>query len=433
MEGTGRLSGIVQQLFPDANTISSNVGNGIEITGNATGTTVEGNQITANAQNGVEVDGDLKGAATVATIQFNFIGYAPGVFSATGNALSGLLLTNTSTVYSTGTAVSVSGNVISENGLSGITAQSSVSGTPAGSVLTALITKNIIGLDNTGQFAVAPATSSLNGPIIPLGNALDGVLIDNVVGVTVGSTVSGTAPPTTPYNVIAGNLGRGIEVRGDFGAAPGAPPANLIEGNFIGTDISGTLGVNTQATSGSDLSGQQLYTLGNLSDGIFLFVPQATTIENNLISNNRAAGIHAATQAASPTGALTIHGNYIGTDATGKKVVDANHPTIFIGNGSDGIFLDSIASNTLGVTTISGNVISGNRANGIDLLDSTAIAIQGNMIGTDTAGTATGLGNASNGIFLNNSNENSIGGTASGSPQHHFGEPWKWRLHLGAG
>ncbi len=77
------------------------------------------------------------------------------------------------------------------------------------------------------------------------------------------------------------------------------------------------------------------------------------------------------------------------------------------------MFLDDIVSGvTIGGTASSdSNVISDNRANGIDLLDSNDVTVLGNMIGTDITGTSTTFGNDSNGIFVNGSSDVTIGGT----------------------
>ena len=166
------------------------------------------------------------------------------------------------------------------------------------------------------------------------------------------------------------------------------------------------------------------YNLGNLSDGIFLFIPQATDIAGNLISANRAAGIHAATQqtgttpGSTVTGTLSIQGNYIGTDISGTLTNQPNtNPAVPLGNGSDGVFLDNLKpSSPVGLAAeISQNVVSGNRANGIDVLDSSNVSIVGNKIGTDRTGVVN-LGNSSNGIFLNGSSHITIDGTGTAGP-----------------
>src|SRR5262249_31964278 len=131
----------------------------------------------------------------------------------------------------------------------------------------------------------------------------------------------------------------------------------------------------------------------------------------SVISGNRGAGIHA-----SQSSNLTITGTYIGTDVTGtQSSYLSGGATVFIGNGSDGVFLEQVpplGSNLAGAT-ITDSIISGNRSNGIELLDASAINIVANMIGTGVTGVERGLGNAGSGIFVNQSNHVTIGGTTT--------------------
>ena len=158
---------------------------------------------------------------------------------------------------------------------------------------------------------------------MPLGNVLDGVLIDNAVGVTVGSpnVLAKGKIVTFNGNVISGNLGRGIEVRGDQLSNVGA---NLVQGNIIGLDYTGTDAV--AQPNNNTASNPTEYTLGNLSDGILpLLFPEQPRLEGQAPAQvtsfpmTGAAGIHAATQAngGAATGTLTINGNFVGTDITG--------------------------------------------------------------------------------------------------------------------
>ena len=328
--------------------------------------------------------------------------------------------------------LAISGNIISGNGLSGITTQQDSQASSPSHFVNTIISDNIIGLDVNG----ATAGVYVKGAVLPLGNVLDGVLIDNAVGVTVGSpnVLAKGKIVTFNGNVISGNLGRGIEVRGDQLSNVGA---NLVQGNIIGLDYTGTDAV--AQPNNNTASNPTEYTLGNLSDGIFLFVPGTTTIggtsagSGNVISNNRAAGIHAATQAngGAATGTLTINGNFVGTDITGTSTTQTTttpqgSSTVPLGNGSDGIFIDSINTGVTigGVTTASSpfsNVISGNRADGIDLLNSAYVLIAGNFVGVNANGTSKfgdpllDFGNASNGIFVNESNHITIGGSVAGT------------------
>ncbi len=104
-----------------------------------------------------------------------------------------------------------------------------------------------------------------------------------------------------------------------------------------------------------------------------------------------------------------IQGNYIGTDATG---------TVGMGNGDDGITIDTTSNDTIGGTTAeTRNIISANDAKGIHFIFGTnsGIVVEGNDIGTDVTGTQP-LGNGANGIdMFANASDNTIGGTAAGA------------------
>ncbi len=406
--GTTTVGGLSQNALGDAaNVIAANANEGIVVDMRAvTSATnaqnpsgqfanlIEGNLISRNTLNGVHVLGDLTGAFSYGAIVDNFIGVTRDGSSAynlsqnppkpQGNGLSGVLLEAVSgTVQATTTAVNVYGNLISGNGLSGVTIQSDKPSTvPYADVS---ISGNLIGLDVTGEIAVVTGN-------LPLGNVLDGVLINNVLGVTLGGTAAaGTVQGAG--NVISGNLGRGVEIRGGQLPAPASPASvgDLVIGNNIGTDLTGSKNP-TGATY-----------LGNLSDGVFMLVPPNVLVTNNLIGDNRGAGIHVATQtnSSSPTqaanGLVTIQNNSIGANAAGVNLF----------NGSDGVFIDSLQPTSEAVSAVAivtGNLIAGNHANGVDLLNSAKIAVTGNTIGG-------AVGNAADGVFLNTSSEATVGGT----------------------
>ena len=165
---------------------------------------------------------------------------------------------------------------------------------------------------------------------------------------------------------------------------------NLVRGNLIGTDVSGTVA------------------LGNLFDGVRLHGGAANnsiggtfTAARNLISGNDRYGVHI--ESNSTTGNV-VQGNFIGTDVTGTGA---------LGNGFDGVMLDGGAmGNTIG-GSVGGatNVVSGNNRYGI-VLDSFATGnrIQGNFIGVDVTGVAP-LGNRFHGVRILSASNNTIGGT----------------------
>jgi len=272
----------------------------------------------------------------------------------------------------------------------------------------------------------------------PLGNGSDGLILDSANANTIGGTSAGEG------NLIAANAWNGIYMT--FASS------NVVEGNFIGTDVTGALalgnglcGVNlnsspqntiggTEAGSrnlisgnhvngielsgantagnvvqgnllGTDLTGTKL--LGNFAAGVFLgnapnnLIGTADPGARNVISGND-RGVHLFGSSASGN---SVEGNYVGTDLTG---------TVPLANGV-GVRVEQAPANAIG-TTDAGNLISGNIQNGIELMggSSTSNSVEGNLIGTDRAGTRP-LGNGGAGIFIADAPLNTIGGTGPAS------------------
>jgi trimeric autotransporter adhesin len=133
---------------------------------------------------------------------------------------------------------------------------------------------------------------------------------------------------------------------------------NVIEGNFIGTDVTGSLDFGN---SGNGIFG---------SSGIGFHV-----IRENVISGNGGHGVSLGIGL--PNSVLD---NFIGTDASG---------TVALGNGLNGVW------GSLDTLIVRRNVISGNGQHGIESLGSNLF--QGNLIGTDVTGTLP-IGNSGAGI-----------------------------------
>lgn len=379
----------------DRNLISGNL-DGISNSGAAaSGNVIEGNFIGTNAAgtgalpntflaidlvsaNNV-IGGTAAGAGNV--ISGNGGGVVIGTAAATGNRVQGNILgldvTGTHALPNA-TALTLSGasnntvggttasarNIISGNQFFGIGFNSGASGN--------IVEGNFIGTDITGTIAI--------------GNTSDGIHIDGAMSNTIGGTAAGAG------NLISGNGGSGIATL----ALNGPTSHFLIQGNKIGTDISGTVA------------------LGNKQDGISLDDLGSETIggtatgAGNLVSGNTLDGIFVG-GGSSPTND-TIQGNLIGTAVTG---------TAALGNGGRGLHLTSASGNTIGGTDFgAGNTISGNLAFGIQveagLFPATNNLIQGNFIGTDSTGTAA-LGNVGVGVALLDAASNTIGGTATGA------------------
>jgi titin len=183
--------------------------------------------------------------------------------------------------------------------------------------------------------------------------------LGNSVGVALGSfvsqvTIGGTVPAAR--NVISGN---GWGIRGDA--------TNTVQGNFIGTDASGTVA------------------LGNDSRGVALSQGGDTLIggpvpgARNIISGNGGGGISIG------DALFLVSNNYIGTDVSGARA---------IGNFGNGIDVGSDV-----IAAISDNVISANGTNGVLSVFASATDIVNNRIGTNSGGTRA-LGNLGTGIVL---------------------------------
>ena len=184
---------------------------------------------------------------------------------------------------------------------------------------------------------------------------------------------------------------------------------NTIAGNYIGTDVSGTLQV------GSDVQDRGIYVLtsGNTIGG-------TTAADRNVISGNRLQGV-LIQQSGTTNNQVT--GNYIGTTADGSAQL-AN-----VGGGQQmGVYLWDTPANTIGGTADgAGNVISGNLWYGVYAWGPNASGnmIQGNTIGMDAAG-STAIGNGSStqaGIYIASASGNTIGGVAADAGNLIAGNP----------
>jgi CSLREA domain-containing protein len=207
-----------------------------------------------------------------------------------------------------------------------------------------------------------------------LGTDLSGtVAIGNGEGVVLDSSSNNTIGGTTAAarNVISGNMSIGLAIARQSSV-------NLVQGNFIGTDITGThalgnggAGVQVSASSNNNIGG---------------VIPGA----RNVISASQSGGIQFNNQDPGSTSNNLVQGNYIGTDVSG---------TAPLGGGSSGVILDSSNNNTIGgLVSAARNIISGNQNGGVVLNHQcSANIVEGNYIGTYVSGTHA-LGNGGTGV-----------------------------------
>jgi len=251
-----------------------------------------------------------------------------------------------------GMSDAVEGNVISGNlwegvGISGAgTSQNVVAG-------------NRIGTDATGK--------------VDVGNALRGV----VVFISASLNVIGGNQPVL-RNIISGNELHGVNITsGAF--------QNTVAGNFIGTDITGTVGLPNLLSGVRMAGGATGNIVGTNSDGV------ADELEGNLISANVEYGVQ---MQDAGTANNTVAGNLIGTDVTG---------TLDLGNTLRGVAVeDGAGSARIGGTSVAArNIISGNGTGGVRITGTGDPAIGsvviGNYIGTDLTGS---LAIANNGFGI---------------------------------
>ena len=281
---------------------------------------------------------------------------------------------------------------------------------------------NTLGDDSTGSlgWAISSANADIGpgvatiafdipGPgvhTIPLVSPLPTVLRPTVID---GYTQPGSSPNnlaagddavlTIELRGFAGGSIRGLKLSGPnsvvrglvinrfaFGGIESDGANNVIAGNFIGTDPTGTI------PQGNGLAGISIFGTGTRIGG-------TSPADRNIISAN-GIGVEVFSQAQQ----VAIQGSYIGVDATGM------HP---LGNNSGegvGIEFNSSAGNTVGGTTPgAGNVISGNANSGIEVLSGPNNVIQGNFIGTDATGMAA-VGNGLDGVLITGSPDTTMRG-----------------------
>ncbi len=317
------------------NLLSGNTEYGIYLT-NTTGNVILGNYLGVNASGEVALANQKSGVA---------------LFGGTQNLIGGIVVG--------------ARNVISGNGEYGVDIRNPVA---TGN----FVQGNLVGLDAGGTNGVA--------------NALGGVHFD---GGTQSNLIGGTVAGAR--NVISGNTTAGVFFNGT------GTGGNLVEGNYVGTDITGTNAIpNTLAGIYWPYPGGPT---GNVIGGTIAGA-------RNIISGNY-YGVYLATPA---TSGNVIEGNYIGVTPDGTRGVGSAFTGVIIFNGA--------TNNTIGGTVAgAGNVISGFWGYGVYISDDGTAGnlVQGNIIGADPTGT-NALGNGYANVFLQlGATNNVIGGTGTGA------------------
>lgn len=280
-------------------------------------------------------------------IRGNWIG-----LSATGDTLAnggnGIFLNSPNNVI--GGTIAGARNVISGNGYPGIWIGFAATAT--------IIQGNYIGTDPTGA--------------LDRGNLQNGINLDQANNCVIG----GNTPAAR--NVISGNDFPGVYV---FGPATG----NKIQGNYIGTNAGGTIGLGDGNAIVIDNAANNQIGGGGAGEG-------------NLISGHPFTAV--VIQNAGATG-NTVRGNLIGTNAAGNASVP-NTRGVIVANANRNVIGGSAPGE--------GNIVSGNDVHGIELRNAHLCRVSGNKVGTDATGVLD-LGNKQHGIVIIASTD-TIGGTS---------------------
>ena len=402
---------------------ASNGGDGVTIEGNATKVTISADVISGNIGSGIDITGS---GTTGNVVTGNLIGTnVQGARAVPNNGGAGVFIQGGASHNTVGGTTAAARNVISGN-------NSETSGVAIDSPSN-LVEGNDIGTDSTGKDAVGNGEGVFLGP-----------------GAT-GNTIGGTT--AAARNIISANNSYGVQIYNTSN--------NVVEGDFIGTDESGTLPLGnneygygvyiygstgntiggTATGAGDVISGNTSYgvminsstgnlvegdligvtaagsaPLGNGGDGVFVFESSQNTIggttaaARNIISANGGSGVELEESSKN-----LVEGVYIGTDITGTKAFSGTNP---LGNQSYGVELDLASTgNTIAGSTTAPTVISGNRNIGVLITDpgTTGNLVEGTEIGTNYLGNAA-VANQSHGLVITKgAGGNTVGGTTAGA------------------
>jgi hypothetical protein len=254
-----------------------------------------------------------------------------------------------------------------------------------------LISGNLIaGVGLGDQFGAGGSNHIIEGNFVGTNAAGTGALPNNfgisLVGTTSFCTVGGTT--AAARNLISGNTGRGVLLGGSLGAQ--VVENNTVEGNWIGTDVTGQLplGNGEYGVECNDFNN----TIGGSSAGA-----------GNVIAFNAFGGI--GTEGG--CSGLVVQGNFIGTDATGTAAMGNHGPAVSI-YGSTGATIGGIGAGEANTMAYNG---TGGVSGAVWVGASTAATIRGNSIHDNLAtGIDLSAGGGPDGVTANDLGDADAGG-----------------------
>lgn len=320
-----------------------------------------GNIIGGNGTQGIYI---LDTNTAFNVVQGNYIGLNAAGTAAIPNAFAGIEIGLAACSNVVGGTVTAARNVISGNDYQGVYIDGA-------NTAFNIVEGNYLGLNAAGTAAVPNAAAGLEIGLRAQSNI--------VGGVTAGAA-----------NVLSGNTSQGVAIDGT------GTSANIVEGNFIGTDPLGITAI------GNQLAGVEIFdgATSNVIGG-------AISAARNLISGNVKQGVAIDGLGSDDN---SIEGNYIGVNVGGA----ASLPNTLSGVE---IFGEAASNVVGGAADGDGNLISGNDNNGVlaDGAGTVGNIIQGNLVGVGPTGESA-LPNMWAGIRVSAGAQlTQIGGTAPGA------------------
>ena len=405
-DGVGIFNGATNNVIGGTvagarNLIAGNNANGVTIANAGTSANrIEGNYIGTDASGAADLGNALVGVAIALDADANVVGGAGAARNViSGNDQYGIRIVDTGTdnnrVENNLIGLNAAGTAAIANSSDGIRIESggALTGTIVGGTTAGL--GNVISGNGGDGVEIRDFSTAATVAGNLIGLAADGTTaIGNAAGgirllATSGHTIGGTT--VAARNVISGNNERGIYLDD--------ADNNVIRGNTIGTDASGSADPNGNTAS---FLRSGIYVTAGSSGNL---IGGTVAGSGNLISANNWYGVELI---GTGTNANTVQGNFIGTNAAG---------TAALGNTQGGVSFYDAASNNLvgGSTAAARNVIAGSGGPGvyIALNNPTGNRVQGNTIGTDASGTVL-LGNAVGVHIEDAASGNLVGGTNAG-------------------
>jgi hypothetical protein len=316
------------------------------------------NVVANNGQVGIAFDNSPN-----AVVKGNFIGLAKNGTTAMGNGNQGLLISNSNTTNIGGPALAER-NVISSNLQRGVEINNSNNIT---------FVNNYVGVDSTGS--------------LMRGNLQAGVAFSACTSPIVGGT------SVSLRNIISNNGYDGLRI--DNSTTP------LVQGNYIGVDVTGLLDF------GNGETGINIYNAGVATVG------GTTYSARNISSGNGQDGIFLHDNCA---GSI-IKANFTGVGKDGTTIIGNGNSGIRVWGGttSNGIIIGGSNYVERNVTAANGATATSDSRDGIRLEGGAGgHIVKGNFCGTDSTGTlTTGYGNTWAGISINEVNAGVFGGTGA--------------------